>query len=288
MSQTDRGDKQIPADEGRSPCLSVVMPTYNEEATLMEVVSRVLAVPYLLEIIIVDDCSTDSSPDLARQLAEKDPRVRLVSQPHNAGKTAALKTGFALTRGEVVIIQDSDLEYDPAEIPDVIQPILDGHADVVYGSRFLVHRTTRVLYFYHYLANKFLTFLSNIFTNLNMTDIETGYKAFRGEIIRNMLIVSSGFGFEVEVTAKVAKLKVAIYEVPISYHGRTYQEGKKITFKDGLLAFWLVIRFNLFCTLRASFRELPEISKKLKQPSDAGIRILASHTSDSPGGAHER
>ncbi len=259
MSQTDERDKPILADEGRPPCLSVVIPVYNEEATLMDVVSRVLAVPYLLEIIIVDDCSTDASPDIARQLAEEDPRVRAVFHQRNAGKTAALRTGFALTNGEVVIIQDADLEYDPTEIRGVIQPILDGHADVVYGSRFLVRRATRVLYFYHYVANKFLTFLSNTLTNLNMTDIETGYKAFRGDIIRNMVIVSSGFGFEVEVTAKVAKLRGAIYEVPISYYGRTYEEGKKITFKDGLLALWLVIRFNLFCSLRASFRRIPDV-----------------------------
>lgn len=289
MSETGEGDKQILAGEGRRACLSVVIPVFNEEATLMDIVSRVLAVPYLLEIIIVDDCSTDASPDIARQLSEKDPRVRAVFHPRNAGKTAALKTGFALTSGEVVIVQDADLEYDPAEIRVVIQPILDGHADVVYGSRFLVRKATRVLYFYHYLANKFLTFLSNSLTNLNMTDIETGYKAFRGEIIRNMVIVSSGYGFEVEVTAKIAKLRTAIYEVPISYYGRTYEEGKKITFKDGLLALWLVIRFNLFCSLRASFRELPEISRKRNdRAGDARFRIPGSHTSDSSGGAHER
>lgn len=268
MRQTE-GDKKILADE-RGPSLSVVMAVYNEEATLVEVVSRVLAVPYLLEVIIVDDCSTDSSPALARQLAERDPRVRVVFHPHNAGKTAALRTGFALTNGEVVIIQDADLEYDPAEIRVVIQPILDGHADVVYGSRFLVRRAARVLYFYHYLANKFLTFLSNTLTNLNMTDIETGYKAFRGDIVRNMVIVSSGFGFEVEVTAKIAKLRAAIYEVPISYYGRTYAEGKKIMMKDGLIALWLVIRFNLFCSLRASFRQLPELqSKPIRRPLSA-------------------
>jgi glycosyltransferase involved in cell wall biosynthesis len=256
MTEADLGDKQRLAGEA---CLSVVIPVYNEEASLMKLVTRVLAVPHLREIIIVDDCSTDASPDLARQLSERDPRVRVALHSRNAGKTAALKTGFALTSGEVVIIQDADLEYDPAEILGVIQPILDGHADVVYGSRFMVRKTARVLYFYHYLANKFLTFLSNSLTNLNMTDIETGYKAFRGDIIRNMIIVSSGYGFEAEVTAKIAKLNAAIYEVPISYYGRTYAEGKKITFKDGLLAFWLVVRFNLFCSLSDSFRRIPEV-----------------------------
>ena len=227
-------------------CLSVVVPVYNEEATLAEVVRRLVGIPCLLEIIIVDDCSTDGTGEVARQLATEYPQVRLVRHERNAGKTAALKTGFALTTGQIVIVQDADLEYDPADIYGVIRPILEGHADVVFGSRFLVRRAARVLYFYHYLANKLLTHLSNALTNLNMTDIETGYKAFRGEIIRNMLIVSSGFGFEVEVTAKIAKLKVAIYEVPISYYGRTYDEGKKIVFGDGLVALWFVIRFNLF------------------------------------------
>ncbi len=273
MSQTDEGDKQILADK-RPACLSVVMPVYNEEATLCDAVSKVLAIPNLLEVIIVDDCSTDASPDLARQLSEKDPRVRVVFHARNGGKTAALKTGFALTNGDVVIIQDADLEYDPSEIQGVIQPILDGHADVVYGSRFLVRRAARVLYFYHYLANKFLTFLSNSLTNLNMTDIETGYKAFRGEIIRNLVIVSNGFGFEVEVTAKIAKLKVPIYEVPISYYGRTYAEGKKILMKDGLIAIWLVIRFNLLCSLRSSFRQLPELHPKAVHTSSPEIREI--------------
>jgi len=254
-------EQLIKPESKNSACLSVVIPVYNEEATLSVVVRKLLLVPCLLEIIIVDDCSTDGTEEQARQLAEMYEQVRFVRHERNAGKTAALKTGFALTTGEVVIVQDADLEYDPADIFGLIRPILDGHADVVFGSRFLVRRAARVLYFYHYLANKFLTFLSNTLTNLNMTDIETGYKAFRGEIIRNMLIVSSGFGFEVEVTAKIAKLKVAIYEVPISYYGRTYAEGKKILMKDGLIAIWLVIRFNLFCSLRSSFRELPELRK---------------------------
>src|SRR6185369_13994723 len=182
-------------------CLSVVIPVYNEEASLAEVVRKLLSLPHLLEVIIVDDCSTDRSAEVARELSKAEPRVRLAQQKKNSGKTAALRLGFSLTQGDIVIVQDADLEYDPEEIPLVIRPILEGHADVCFGSRFLVRRATRVLYFYHYVANKFLTFTSNLFTNLNMTDIETGYKAFRGDIIRNMVIVSSGFGFEVEATA---------------------------------------------------------------------------------------
>ena len=262
MTRNDAGN-QDRKPEADPLCLSVVIPAYNEAETLMEVVRKVVAVPCLLEVIIVDDCSMDGTPEVIRQLSEMYPQVRSVRHSKNAGKTAALKTGFALSSGEIVIVQDADLEYDPAEIPDVIRPIIEGHADAVFGSRFLVRRATRVLYFYHFLANKFLTFLSNLLTNFNMTDIETGYKAFRGDIIRNMTIVSNGFGFEVEVTAKIAKLKAAIYEVPISYYGRTYEEGKKIVLKDGLIALWLVIRFNLFCSLRASFREVPELPHKV-------------------------
>ena len=241
------------------PSLSVVVPAFNEGATLAAVVGKLLLLPRLLEVIVVDDCSTDSTPEVARGLAGADARVRVARHERNRGKTEALRTGFALTRGEIVIVQDADLEYDPAEIPLVILPIINEQADVVYGSRFLVRRATRVLYFYHYLGNKFLTFLSNALTNLNMTDIETGYKAFRGEIIRNMRITSDGFGFEVEVTAKVAKLGCAVYEVPISYYGRTYGEGKKIGLRDGLQALWLIIRFNLFCSLSSSFTRLPEL-----------------------------
>jgi glycosyltransferase involved in cell wall biosynthesis len=262
MSETE-ANHELQQSERYPTCLSVVVPVYNEEATLGEVVRKLLQVPCLLEIIIVDDCSSDGTGQLAQQLAERHAQVRLVRHERNAGKTAALRTGFALTTGQIVIVQDADLEYDPAEIYGVIRPILQGHADVVFGSRFLVRRAARVLYFYHYLANKLLTYLSNTLTNLNMTDVETGYKAFRGEIIRNLTIVSSGFGFEVEVVAKIAKLKLAIYEVPISYYGRTYAEGKKIVFMDGVMALWLVIRFNLFCSLRASFRELPDLKNKV-------------------------
>lgn len=267
--------QEFPADQQCPVCLSVVVPVYNEAATLGQVVRKLLSVPGLLEIIIVDDCSSDGSEAVARELAQQHAQVRLVRHERNAGKTAALKSGFALTTGQIVIVQDADFEYDPDEIYGVIRPILEGHADVVFGSRFLVRTTARVLYFYHYLANKLLTCLSNVLTNLNMTDIETGYKAFRGEIIRNMVIVSSGFGFEVEVTAKIAKLKVAIYEVPISYYGRTYEEGKKVAFKDGLIALWLVFRFNLFCTLNASFRQIPNLRSKPKR--------LTGNALESPG-----
>lgn len=258
MSRDWENNQEITAAEYPA-CLSVVVPVYNEAATLEEVVGKLLKVPCLLEIIIVDDCSTDGTDEVARRLSQNHSEVQVVRHQRNSGKTEALKTGFALTTGSVVIVQDADLEYDPDDIFGVIRPILDGHADVVFGSRFLVRRAARVLYFYHFLANKFLTFLSNSLTNLNMTDVETGYKAFRGDIIRSMVIVSSGFGFEVEVAAKIAKLKVAIYEVPISYYGRTYAEGKKVLFSDGLIALWFVIRFNLFCSLQGSFRELPQL-----------------------------
>ena len=247
-------------------CLSVVVPAYNEAATIERVLQRLLALPNLLEIIIVDDCSSDTTPEILQRLATLHPEIKITRHAKNSGKTEALKTGFALTTGEIVIVQDADLEYDPQDIPTVIGPILEGSADVVYGSRFLVRRATRVLYFYHYLANKFLTFTSNCFTNLNMTDVETGYKAFRGDIIRNMILTSQGFGFEIEVTAKIAKLGCRIYEVPISYYGRTYQEGKKIGVKDGIEAFWLVFRFNLFCSLNSSFRQLsPQIAADLRR-----------------------
>jgi glycosyltransferase involved in cell wall biosynthesis len=251
-------------------CLSVVIPSFNEAATLPLIVGKLLALPQLLEVVIVDDCSTDDTQHVAGELTATHPQVRYMRQAKNGGKTAALKTGFALTTGSIVIIQDADLEYDPTEIPDLIQPILDGHADVVYGSRFLVRKASRVLYFYHYIANKFLTFMSNTLTNLNMTDVETGYKAFRGEIIRKMKIVSSGFGFEIEVTAKVAKLKCAVYEIPISYYGRTYEEGKKIGLTDGLMAFWLILRFNLFCSLASSFHEPVELPRGAQKRSQQG------------------
>jgi glycosyltransferase involved in cell wall biosynthesis len=242
-----------------TPYLSVVVPAYNEENTLDTVVRKLVQLPNLREVVIVDDCSKDQTPEIARQLSEEYPQVKVVRHTVNSGKTEALKTGFQHTTGEIVIVQDADLEYDPGEIPSLTQPIVDGHADVVYGSRFLVRKTSRVLYFYHYLANRALTFVSNLFTNINLTDVETGYKALRGDIIRNMIITSEGFGFEIEVTAKVAKLGCSIYETPISYYGRTYEEGKKIGPWDGIAAFWYIIRYNLFCSVQSSFRTVPAL-----------------------------
>jgi glycosyltransferase involved in cell wall biosynthesis len=240
--------------------LSVVMPAYNEEPTLRESVYAVLDnAPEPLELVLVNDGSSDATGKIADELAREDKRIVVIHHPVNQGKTAALRTGFASTRGDIVIVQDADLEYDPKEIAAVIDPILRDQADVVFGSRFVVRKAARVLYFYHFLANKALTFMSNLFTNVNMTDVETCYKAFRGEIIRNMKITSTGFGFEIEVTAKVCKLKCRLYEVPISYYGRTYEEGKKIGFTDGLAAGWYIIRYNLFCSVADSFERIPTL-----------------------------
>jgi glycosyltransferase involved in cell wall biosynthesis len=240
-------------------CLSVVVPVYNEEHTLAAIVGKLLKLPCLLEIVIVDDCSTDKTAEILKQLSAEHAEIKTARHDRNRGKTEALKTGFQLTRGDIVMVQDADLEYDPQEIPEVIAPILNGHADVVFGSRFLVRKATRVLYFYHFLGNKLLTFLSNLATNINLTDVETCYKAFRGDIIRQMRINSSGFGFEIEVTAKVAKLKCAIYETPISYYGRTYEEGKKITAWDGVAAAYYIVRYNLLCSLKASYVQIPQL-----------------------------
>jgi glycosyltransferase involved in cell wall biosynthesis len=241
-------------------CLSVIIPAYNEEATIAHVVREVLKLEALFEIIVVDDYSRDRTAEIVRGLVAEDSRIRLLQHEVNRGKTAGLRTGFAQVRGEIVIVQDADLEYDPTEIPEVIQPILDGKADVVYGSRFLVRKASRVLYFYHFVANKLLTFTSNLFTNINLTDVETGYKAFRAEIMRNMIITSTRFGFEIEVTAKVAKLGCAMYEVPISYYGRTYEQGKKIGAMDAVAAFWYILLYNVFTNLKSSFVTIPSLA----------------------------
>ena len=243
--------------------LSVIVPAYNEQRTIQLVLERVFKLPDLLEVILVDDCSTDRTNDLASAVARAHPELIVLRHSKNLGKTEALKTGFRASKGDIVIVQDADLEYNPAEIPSLIELIKENNADVVFGSRFQVRRAARVLYYYHYLANKALTMLSDILTNLNLTDVETGYKAFRGEIIRNMVITSSGFGFEIEVTAKVAKLRCAIYEVPISYYGRTYQEGKKIGLKDGFAALWYILYYNLFVNAEASFKNVAALQQKL-------------------------
>jgi glycosyltransferase involved in cell wall biosynthesis len=238
--------------------LSVIVPAYNEERTIGEMLpTLVKAIPAIHEIIVVDDGSTDHTADKVKQFQTTVPSVKLICLERNQGKTAALKAGFAASTGEIVIVQDADLEYDPQDIPSVIEPILSGRADVVYGSRFLVRRAARVLFYRHFLGNSLITFFSNVLTDLNFSDVETGYKAFRGEIIRNMIIMSSGFGFEIEVTAKAAKLKCRIYEVPISYYGRTYEEGKKIGFWDGVSAIFYILRFTLFWTKSRSFTKIP-------------------------------
>ena len=226
--------------------LSVLVPVFNEEDTVGQVVRRLLALgPVLREIIVVDDGSTDRTPEVLGELAAREPLVRHFRLPQNQGKTAAIRRALEEAAGEILIVQDADLEYDPAEIPEVIAPILNGHADVVYGSRFLVRKAARVLYFYHYLANTGLTFMSNLLTNRNMTDIETCYKAFRAEVIKPLGLTSRGFGMEIEITALVTKTRARTYEVPISYYGRSYEEGKKIGFWDGIMAGWYVLYFNL-------------------------------------------
>jgi glycosyltransferase involved in cell wall biosynthesis len=222
------------------------MPVYNESATVATVLERLVGLgPLVEEVIVVDDGSTDGTAAIVAQLASQDSRIRFLRQPRNQGKTSAIRRALAEAAGDVVIIQDADLEYDPREIPDVVAPILAGHADVVYGSRFLVKRATRVLYFYHYLANVGLTFLSNLLTNRNMSDIETCYKAFRSGVIKPLELTSRGFGMEVEITAMVTKTRARTYEVPISYYGRSYEEGKKIGLGDGLMALYYILFYNL-------------------------------------------
>ncbi|HEV8061263.1 MAG TPA: glycosyltransferase family 2 protein [Gemmataceae bacterium] len=225
--------------------LSVVIPVYNEERWIREVIRRVRAVPIRKEIVIVDDCSTDSTRAILKEL-EADAEVRVILQKVNQGKGAALREGIQQATGDVVVIQDADLEYDPAEYPRLLQPIIEDKADVVFGSRF-VGESHRVLYFWHSVANKMLTLLSNMFTNLNLTDMETCYKVFRKEVLANLQLKSNRFGIEPELTAKVARRKHAwrIYEVPISYSGRTYEDGKKIGLKDAFNALFCIVRFWL-------------------------------------------
>jgi glycosyltransferase involved in cell wall biosynthesis len=227
-----------------TPRLSVVIPVYNERATIGELLKRVQAVPLDKEIVVVDDGSTDGTRDLLRGFPTPDGGIRVVWHARNLGKGAALRRGFAEARGAVVIIQDADLEYDPADYAHLLEPIERGVADVVYGSRFL-GGPHRVLFFWHAVGNHLLTTLSNMLTNLNLTDVWTCYKVFRMEVLRSLTLREDRFGFEAEVTAKVARGRWRIYEVPISYHGRTYAEGKKITWKDGVRGVWCTLRYGL-------------------------------------------
>ena len=228
-----------------APLLSVVIPCYNERATVAELLRRVRAVPLTKEIIVVDDQSTDGSRDVVAALAAEWPEIRHVIQPVNQGKGAAMRRGIQEARGDIVVFQDADLEYDPDEYPKLIQPILDGHADVVFGSRFAGY-PRRVMLYWHRLGNTFLTFLSNATTNLDLTDMETCYKVFRREVIQSIKLNSNRFGIEPEVTAKVAKRGYRIYEVPVSYYGRDYWEGKKINWRDGFSALWTILKYGLF------------------------------------------
>lgn len=225
-------------------CLGVVMPCYNEEKTIHLIVEKVLERPEVGELVMVDDCSRDGTWQRIQEIAKTDDRIRVFHHEVNQGKGAALRTGFEKVESEYVIIQDADLEYDPDEYPQLLTPILAGRADVVFGSRFLGSGTHRVLYFWHAVGNKFLTLMSNMFTNLNLTDMETCYKLFKREVLEQITIEENRFGFEPEITAKVAKLGVPIYEVSISYYGRTYDEGKKIGWRDGFSALRCIVKYS--------------------------------------------
>jgi SAM-dependent methyltransferase len=243
--------------------LTVLMAVYNEYRTVEECIRRVMAVPYDKELIVIDDASTDGTSALLKRVqAQYGEGMRLIRHPRNRGKGAALRTGIQLATGDIVVIQDADLEYDPGDYPRLVAPIEHGQADVVFGSRFLASEH-RVLYFWHSVGNRWLTFLSNIFTNLNLTDMETCYKVFRREVIQNLIIESDRFGFEPEVTAKLSKTPCVLYEVPISYHGRTYEQGKKITWRDGMAAFMHIVKYNVFrgaaAAAKRPWREVPDL-----------------------------
>jgi len=240
-------DRQSQQPIPREHCLSVVIPAYNEAATIERVIRVVLEQPEVGEVIVVDDGSEDGTAEALAGLQGSDPRLRLLRHDRNQGKGAALRAGFAQASRPVTIVQDADLEYDPREYAHILAPILDGRADVVFGSRFIGSQAHRVLYFWHSVGNRFLTLLSNIFTNLNLTDMETCYKVFRTDVLRGIQLEQDRFGIEPELTAKVARQKdLRIYEVAVSYYGRTYAEGKKIGWRDGAWALWCILKYNLF------------------------------------------
>jgi len=251
MTATLETQGSTPRMRGRTPIdrdslvLSVLIPVYNERDTIELILDQVHAVPVRKQIICVNDFSTDGTKEILDRLHAEGRIDRLIHQPHNMGKGAAIRTALAASTGNVVIVQDADLEYDPADWPALLEPIVSGLADAVFGSRFL-SGPHRVLYFWHSVGNKVLTMVSNMFTNLNLTDMETCYKAIRGEVARELTLTSDRFGFEPEVTARLARANVRIFEVPISYSGRTYAEGKKIGWKDGVAAFWHIVRYNVF------------------------------------------
>jgi len=228
------------------PCLSVVVPVYNEENTIAPILDVILEQRPVMEVIVVDDGSNDKTYEIVSQKAKTDSRIKLFKHDYNQGKGAALRTGFMNVSAPYVIIQDADLEYDPTEYYLLLKPALMNKADVVFGSRFLGYGAHRVLYYWHSIGNQILTMLSNMATNLNLTDMETCYKLFRKEVLDKIKIEENRFGFEPEITAKVSKLNVRIYEVPISYYGRTYDEGKKIGWKDGVYAFFCILKYNFF------------------------------------------
>jgi glycosyltransferase involved in cell wall biosynthesis len=227
--------------------LSVVIPVYNEAGTLMDIVRHIQAVDVGMEkeLVWIDDCSTDGSRDLLKTLEANHPEWIFIYHEVNQGKGAALRHGFAAARGDLILIQDADLEYDPQDYPTLLAPLVQGHADVVYGSRFMGGGAHRVHYFWHYVGNRLLTTLSNMCTNLNLTDMEVCYKLFRREVLNTIVLCENRFGFEVEITAKIARGRWRIYEVPISYYGRGYDEGKKITWRDGFRALWCIVKYRL-------------------------------------------